>query len=51
MNGYKMSMITKSGHRDYYGEFRTKEEAIEMANNFIVLNSNYVDYEVWYFEK
>ena len=20
MNGYKMSMITKSGHKDYYGE-------------------------------
>jgi hypothetical protein len=51
MNGYKMSMITKSGHRDYYGEFRTKEEAIEMANDFMLLDSNYVDYEVWYFEK
>ena len=51
MNGYKMSMIKNDGKKDYYGEFRTKEEAIEMANIFMSIDSRYVDYKVWYFEK
>lgn len=50
-SGYKMSMIRKNGKADYYGEFETKEFALEMAEDFKKLDSDYVDYKVWYFEK
>lgn len=51
LKGYKMSMIKKDGTKDYFGEFETKEFALEMAEDFKKLDSNYVDCEVWYFEK
>lgn len=41
-----MSMITKSWNKYYYGEFKTKEEAIEMCfeDNYIT-----VEDDVFYF--
>ena len=50
-SGYKMSMIKKNKKKDFYGEFETKELAIKMAEDFKMIDSDYVDYEVWYFEK
>ena len=50
-SGYKMSMIRKNGTTDYFGEFETKEFALEMAEDFKALDSDYVDCKIWYFEK
>ena len=47
---YKMSMIKKNGKKDYFGIFNSKEEAIEMAKDFMMLDSDYVDYELKYTE-
>lgn len=49
--GFKMSMIRKDGNKDYYGEFSSKDSAEEMARDFMMMDSNYIDYKVWYFEK
>lgn len=53
MNGYKMSLIRATGNSEYYGEFSTKEEAIETAEMFMEMSAEgyYVSYKVWYFEK
>ena len=49
--GYKMSMIRANGKTDYFGEFETKELAMEMVEDFKKLDSDYVDGKIWYFEK
>lgn len=47
---YKMSMVKKNGEKDYYGIFNSKEEAVNMAEEFMSFDKNYVDYVIWYTE-
>lgn len=50
MKHFKMSMIRSNGKKDYYGLFNSKEAAEDMAKDFMMLDSDYVSYEITYTE-